>query len=366
MPTVSFNGRFLSAPQTGVQRVAGELIMGMMQQLDHRPSLKQTLDVKVICPRDTQRRLDRNDLMHEQFGHFKGQAWEQIDLPRADSGDLLISLCNLSPLRSTNAITMIHDAQVFLSPESYSRAFRTWYQFVQPRIGRRARRILTVSQFSADQLAQSGIAAAENISVIHNGVDHILSQPANTEILTRLGLIGQHYTVGLANTQVHKNIRVLMQAYSDPRLHDQRLVLFGPANASAFAFNEIEVPSNVIFAGRISDSELRALLEQADAMVFPSTTEGFGLPPLEAMALGTPTICAAAGALPEVCGNAPIFAAQDDPAEWVDAVLTLRNEAQNARSERIAKCRAHAAQFTWKAAGDKLLDVICEELKITC
>ncbi len=364
MPKVSFNGRFLNAPPTGVQRVARELIVSLLETLETQPDLKSRLDLSLICPPDTTDEIARADLSITKFGHFSGQFWEQFDLPRAPTGDLLINLCNLSPVVSSNAITMVHDAQVFLTPESYSSAFGNWYRFALPRIGKKARRILTVSNYSADQLTRFGVANREKISVVHNGVDHILHHEADTTIIDRLGLTPNSYTVGLANTQSHKNISVLLDAYRDPRLQGKKLVLFGSADADAFKSAGLDLPETVVLAGRLSDAELRALLEHATALVFPSKTEGFGLPPLEAMTLGTPAICADAGALPEVCGDAALYAAADDPEAWVTQIETLIADAAETRNQRRAVSKAQAANFTWAKAGEKLLDVICEELDL--
>ena len=80
------------------------------------------------------------------------------------AGCLLVNLCNLAPLAGGRSITMIHDAQVFISPNSYSRAFRSWYQFALPRIGKSSQLVLTVSEFSRGQLEHYGVAPRSNTS----------------------------------------------------------------------------------------------------------------------------------------------------------------------------------------------------------
>lgn len=364
MPKVSFNGRFLNAPPTGVQRVARELIVSLLQTLESDQDLKQKLELSLICPPGTKDGIARTNLAVQPFGMFSGQLWEQFDLPRAKSGDLLVNLCNLSPIFSNNSITMVHDAQVFLTPESYSNAFGAWYRFVLPRIGKNARKILTVSNYSADQLVRFGVAPREKIAVVHNGVDHILHHAAASDIVARLGLTPGTYTVGLSNTQPHKNIAVLLDAYRNPRLSQSTLVLFGAADEAAFQAAGLSLPNNVILAGRLSDEELRGLLEAASALVFPSKTEGFGLPPLEAMTLGIPAICADAGALPEVGGDAALYANAEDSQDWIAQISRLAEESPESRSARAAACQAQAAKFTWAKAGEKLLALIRSELDV--
>ena len=104
-------------------------------------------------------------------------------------------------------------------------------------------------------------------------------------------------------------------------------MLIGDAGADAFRRRGHPPPPNVTFAGRVTDPELRGLLEGALAFLCPSTTEGFGLPPLEAMALGTPAIVAPEGALPEVCADAALYADARDPAPWAARLRRLADDA---------------------------------------
>ena len=358
LANISFNGKFLSGDHTAVHRVAEELIRAVGRLVEADAHLAERLAPEILKPKDANRQLTGVPFAHRTVGHLTWQPWEQIELPWHARGKLLVSLCNLAPVTSTNAITMIHDAQVFISPESYSGPFGKWYRFAQPRIGRINKKILTVSNFSRGQLAEWGVAPAEKIEAIHNGVEHVQSVTGDDAILTRLGLQPDTYAVGLANTQAHKNIRIAIEAHARPELQNRKLVLFGAATREDFAAQGISVPPNVILAGFVSDGELRSLLEQASSIVFPSLTEGFGLPPLEAMLLGTPAICAPCGALPEVCGDMTLYVDPHDSAAWADAVLKLAHEKEDARANRIRAAKAHAATFNWDAAGRKLADIM--------
>ena len=171
---VAINGKFLQAGPTGVHRVAWEL----MRALDAGPD--PGLELRVLGPRRPSRYPALAHLPRHEVGRLQGQLWEQIDLPRAAQGDLILSLCNLAPIAPRNAVTMIHDAQVFTTPASYSRLFGARYRFILRQAGHRHRRILTVSEFSKAQLIAFGIAPAEKIDVIHNGADHILASPAGS------------------------------------------------------------------------------------------------------------------------------------------------------------------------------------------
>jgi glycosyltransferase involved in cell wall biosynthesis len=258
-----------------------------------------------------------------------------------------------------DAVTMVHDVQVHLSPRSYSRPFRLWYRGVQPAFARRHRLLLTVSDYSRAEIARVGLAPRERVRVVPNGVDHVLRAPGDGSILERLALAPRSYVVALATTQAHKNIGLLLRAFARPELAGLPLVLFGSAGRADFEAAGLPVPANVLFAGRVSDGELRALYESALALAFPSTTEGFGLPPLEAMLVGCPALIAPCGALPEVCGDAALALPPSDPEAWSQALVRL-DKYPAERAARGEAGRARASRFTWHAAARTLAAVLAE------
>ena len=336
---VAVNARVLGTGEGGVRRVAAELLRALDALLPARGY--------AVLPR-----------LHPP--QHAPHLWEQAGLPVAAGGRLILGFANQGPVLARNAITMIHDAQIFASPASYPPAFRLWYRASLPLIGRRHRRILTVSQFAAAELVRFGIARPERITVVPNGVDHILRPSPDRRILDRLGLVPGGYACAVASTRAHKNVALLLRAFVRPELAPLRLVLTGPARRGDFA---TPVPGNVVFAGEVSDAELRALLEAALCQLCPSTTEGFGLPPLEAMRLGTPAVIAPAGALPETCGPAALRAPLGDPAGWAAAIAGLADDPHMARA-RGAAGRAHARAFTWGRAAAAVLAVLEAECPV--
>jgi glycosyltransferase involved in cell wall biosynthesis len=261
---IVFNGRFLASPATGVQRVGRELVLAVDALLAASPELRARYSAELYAPRNVDAGLDLRVISLRQGGSFSGVPWEQLDLPRRRRGGLIVNLCNLGPLVTSAAVTMIHDAQVHDSPGSYSAAFRAWYKTIQPLLGARHKRVLTVSNYSKQQIAAAHIAPASKIFVIHNGVDHVLRVRPAPDVLPRLELRPQNYVLGLASTQPHKNVRVLIDAFKDDRLSSIQLVLFGGADRA-----EIEhlingpLPPNVVLAGKVTDGELRSLMAAA-------------------------------------------------------------------------------------------------------
>ncbi|MDM0113961.1 glycosyltransferase family 1 protein [Variovorax sp. J22R133] len=369
LPSLVINGKFLQreTSRSGVYRVARELLMALDALFASNPALAAAVPCRVLVPRgqDPNLRLSR---IRVQSGHRPGEVgpllrrlngvlWEQLVLPRLARGETLVSLCNMGPFGHRDAFTMVHDAQVYSSPDSYSLAFRTWYRTMLPRLGQRNKALLTVSQFSREQLDHFGVAAAAQIRVIHNGCDHILRIAPDDAKVEAAGLAGKRYVVALANTQPHKNIAVLLKAFHSPALRDVTLVLFGPAKRKDFERLGHPVPPNAMFLGFISDEELSGLIRQASALAFPSTTEGFGIPPLEAMVLGCPVIAAPCGALPEVCGDAVLWADAHDPDPWVSQIVRMCTD-EALRQDMRQRGRVHAAHFTWDRAARCLLETV--------
>lgn len=354
-PNIVFNGRFLTAPATGVQRVAERLIVAYAGMAQQRGEARLSL----VSPLSA-RPFSCSGLTVRKAGRLPGQAWEQFDLPRfVGAESLLINLCNLAPLAVAHSITMIHDAQVFETPESYSAAFRAWYHFAQPRIGRWNRKILTVSNYSKDQLIKFGVAKPDKIAVVHNGLDHILESASDPGILGRLPK-GDKFALAFASTQAHKNLRVLLDAYRNGNPAGVHLVLFGATTPEALAAAGLPLPPGTIWLGRVSDGELRALMERALCFLFPSTTEGFGLPAGEAMLVGCPVIASPCGAIPEVCGEAAIYCDPREAQAWADAIRMLSDEGVESRALRTAASIERASMFTWSAAANKLSAIVDE------
>ncbi|WP_428031586.1 glycosyltransferase family 4 protein [Ancylobacter sp.] len=344
------NGRFATGGPAAVHRVAQELIAGLAAITEDR---ELTL---LVPPNPVQLEID-DRIPRVQIGRFTKTAWEQVSLPLHVGNGLLLNLCNMTPLVTRNGLTLLHDAQVFTTPRSYSAARAKWGQLQSRIAGMRQLGLLTVSEFAKSELVGLGIAPAERIHVIPNGADHVLRTPAQDDILPRLGLAPRSYALALANLMTHKNIRVLIRAFARPDLAGIKLVLAGAAGREAFAAAGLAVPANTIFAGYVSDGEMRSLQEAALAVCTPSLTEGFGLPPVEGLLLGTPAVIAPCGALPEVCGPGALHADPHDPAAWAAALLRLRDE--HGLHEGLARAgQAFAARFTWRAATRRLIDVI--------
>lgn len=356
---VAFNGKFLNAPARGLSRVASELIRATDEMLAEQPDRAAARSWELVCRRDASPGPPLGRIARHGQGRLNWPLWEQAELPGFATGRLLVNLCNMSPLAVTGAITFIHDAHVFMMPESHSLSYAAWYRFALPRVARASSRVVTVSEFSRDRLVEYGVAPADKIVVIRNGAEHLLRHAPDASVLGRLGLAPEGYVLALANRQPHKNIRRLFEAFRHPALAGLELVLVGPHDAHAFAAAGHDAPPQAVFAGHVSDEALRALYEHALCFASPSLMEGFGLPVLEALSLSCPVVAAPCAALPEVCGEAAIYADARDPMAWVEAISALRTDG-DARRSLQARGRTRALGFSWRAGAARLLDLIDE------
>lgn len=349
-----FNGKFYSGRLNGVHRVADRLI----RQVDHILSTQSAAErpaARIYLPTQRTWSPELRTIQIVEDPHANSQRWEQMTLPLLAADGVLINLCNLAPLLHRRKLLLVHDAQFLFSDSSYPTGQRLGYKYLIPLMARRAQRILTVSDYSKRILDVSHVSASARTAVLYNGADHMLDAVSRPETLTEFALEPHRFVVIFGSPKEYKNVEVVFRAFRDPRLAGQTLVVVGEGEATLRAAG-LDPSPGALFVGPIDDGRLRALYEQATCLAFPSKTEGFGLPPLEGMLLGCPAVVAPAGAIPEVCHDAAMYAAVDDPAEWADAITMIANDPE-LRAAKIAAGRARAAQFTWARAGQRLLDV---------
>lgn len=349
MADLVLNARFMMRPTTGVDRVAMELI-GALDALGLPDGVQ---DWRALRPAGPTGANDMASTLRSRTevstSRLDGHLWEQLVLGHTAPNDWLMSLCNIGPVLRQRQIVMIHDAQVFRTPESYSRAFRLWYHAMQPQLGRRAAMVLTVSEHAKAELEHFGVVPPGKARVVPNGADHILRTPADCRVLRGNRLRKGSYFLAIGSMATHKNLPMIAKAASYNGNSETPLVIAGGGDRSVFADSGIAETGCVRPIGRVTDGELRALYENATALVFPSLTEGFGLPPLEAMLCGCPVIASTGGAIPEVCGDAALFVDPMNMWSWASA-MTLLNQDPGLRGTLSQIGYKRAAAFTWANA----------------
>lgn len=352
----SINGRFATQSPTGVQRYAAEILRALDELLDvgHRAALG--LELELLVPGNVQARLQLGAIAVRRVGRLTGHAWEQLDLPRHVQGGL-ISLCNTGPLAVGKQIVCIHDVNTRTYPTSYTLPFRVLYRGLHPALGHRVAAVATVSQYSARQLARYDIALADKITIIPNGHEHVKRWMPRHSAAT-LEAAGSKTVVVIGSRAPHKNVDLLLALAPQLARSGIRIAVVGARDTRVFApAHGDKESSEILWLGRLSDSELAALLRDALCLAFPSFEEGFGLPPLEAMALGCPVVTSDRASMPEICADAALFASPEEPKAWLEQILRLSSDA-DLRADLVARGQRRAQFYSWRQSAFMYLDAM--------
>jgi len=241
----------------------------------------------------------------------------------------------------------IFDVNHMAFPQYYPSRHIFFYRRVLRPAARRAVKIMTTSNFSASEIVRHLGITRERITVIPLGVDEIFQGHAEVPPGFRSRYrLPERFFLYLGNRKPHKNLQMLMGAHERAKT-GWPLVIAGESDSGRFRALEEEARSRgVMMLDDISDEDLPALYSSAGTFVFPSRYEGFGLPPLEAMACGVPVICSDAASLPEAVGDAAIQVGPDDLAGWAEAMRLIAQdgELRKALGRRGLK---QAASFPW-------------------
>ena len=337
---VAINARFRKQALTGVQRFAGEVACVLADDPD--------LITQEISPSKAGEGL-------------RGQAWEQFVLPRSIGSSVLFSPANTGPLAIRRQLVVIHDASVWDQPQGFTRKFRNYYQWLLPRLAKRCR-VATVSNFSQARLAHYLQVPEKSIAVFGNAItgkfqpaDEIPEPPAP-------------FLLCVGSRDPRKNFERLVEAWAlvcQRNKVDQKITLKIVGSGNLQAFKSLALPADsdrVEWVGRQNDAVLIQLYQSAAGFIFPSLYEGFGIPPLEAMACGCPVAMSRTTSLPEVGGEAFDLSNPEstgaalyfDPHSVTEIALRIEQlldlgEAQANRLKQNALQRA--AMFSWPSVG---------------
>lgn len=343
MTPIVVNGLFSTQRLTGVQRYALEVVRSLRQR---------EADFSVRTPG---RRMSHSA--------WTAHLWEQIVLPREISdGQLLWSPTNTGPVYFRNQVVTVHDGAVLSHPEWFSRRYVVWRRWALPRLVRNAKHVITVSNFAKRHICEHTGIPESRISTVPNGINHDIFRPASAtavdDIRRRHGLEAE-YVLSVGSISPRKNVRRLLQAWEclEQSPIGADLVIVG-GSAANFAAHPLATHSrSVHFLGHIPDEDLPALYSGAVAFVYPSLFEGFGLPPLEAMACGTPVVTSNAASLPEVVGDAAVLIDPHDVCSLTEGIRRLVKDRALQETLR-GKGLERAKQFTWGRTAELTWDVL--------
>lgn len=264
-------------------------------------------------------------------------------------------------LPRTRTLLTVHDLSFLRYPDAFVPALRRYLERVVPRSIARAGLVLADSEATRTDLITLLDVLPEKVQVLYSGVDARFRQRPELgeaeRLRARYGLGDAPYILSVGTIQPRKNYVRLIRAFIQlTNQSTHRLVIAG---GCGWLYEETlaeaaRYPGRVRILGFVDDEDLPALYRNAALFVFPSLYEGFGLPVLEAMACGVPTVCSHASSLPEVVGDAALLVDPLDTDSLATAMMRALEDT-DLRREMIAHGLAQAAKFTWEQAARQLL-----------
>ncbi|CAI0763550.1 glycosyltransferase family 4 protein [Serratia quinivorans] len=345
--TIYVNARFLTQELTGVQRFAEQVSLALNTQRN---------DLIFVSPDGIIRKDVAEKLNVKIIPGGSGHLWEQFNLPsylRREDLPLLLNLGSTAPAFYKNKIMTHHDVTYKRFPQSYSRKFRLLYNSLIPLMLRSSKHVITVSEFSKQEIAKVYNFPKEKISVVYNAVGDEFSHSFNSN--------KENYLLAVSSPNFHKNFHGMIEAFiALNKENGVKLKIIGKASTSfsTMDFSEyLSTSDKVEFMGRVDDAQLIALYQNSLAFIFPSFYEGFGLPPLEAQACGCPVMSSNQASMPEVLKRSVLYF---DPANIDDMTRVMEKIISDAevRNDLISAGYENVKRFSWEKSASKVSELL--------
>lgn len=358
--SIGVDGRTFSVPEPGGTVQVGQSLTSELLNSDANieifghNSVKKTFPERVV-----------NSWGYLSQSRLFGLFWEQIALPTSAKKagiDVLYSpesYCPLSPVPFPRIIT-IHDLSSFHGYSS--KLYNHFQQNVLPVMADAADGIVTVSEFSKRDISKHLDVNPEKIHVVHNGINQRFFSDEIPDVSLDLP---DKYILYVGSISTRKNISGLIRGFTILKNRHRiphKLVLVGPEDDPTNSQVNVTargdtVERDIINLGYLSESELERAYYEADVFAFPSLFEGFGIPPLEAMACETPVVASDATAVPEVLGDAAHYVDPKRAEDIASGIATVLDN-EEYRQELVVRGQERARLFTWERSSQDLLEYL--------
>jgi glycosyltransferase involved in cell wall biosynthesis len=338
--------------RAGEARYARDLLRELRRRDD--------LEVEVLAPT---RRMPASSLQRIALQAAVQGVYQPFRLPRRARGldvlHLTRPLVAPMPGLGVRTVVTVHDVLALRAPEYFSPVIRANFSLLGPPTIRRAAAVLTGSRYSRAEIVELTGADAERVHVVPLGLDpRFRPAPADPGVLRKRYGIDRPYVLCVGTLEVRKNLVGALQAFTALGADDHQLVVVGGRGWMNAEFAQIaaRVRDRVVVTGYLGDDDLVGLLSSAACFLYPSFLEGFGFPPLEAMACGTPVVTSTGGSLPEVCGDAALLVEPHDIAAIASAVRRVLATPALAADLRKRGLR-RADEFQWDRCAEQTVEV---------
>jgi glycosyltransferase involved in cell wall biosynthesis len=342
----------------GIARYVYELIRGL-SVLDERNGYE------ILVNRDSPL-LDEEWPDHIRFTEIRS-GWisfrEQFEIPsvlKTKKIDLFHAPSFVAPLLTPCKMIMtIHDLNHLVLPQFYTPLHQIYYRVFVKSCIERSTSILTVSHFSKHEIVRTLGLDPSKIFVTYNGVSDVykaVHDPAELAYIREIYELPDEFILCVSNNKPHKNVHQLVRAYCQSNI-EIPLVLATPVDTALLRLAESFNKKHLIYYSKfIAEEHLPAIYTMTRLFVYPSTYEGFGLPPLEALCCGAPVVVARSSSLPEVVGDLAVFA---DPYDYFDIARALESGVNSDVSQRVAPgmIEAHRQKFSWRVMAEQTLQI---------
>jgi len=342
------NARFLTRRITGLERYAIEI---SRQLKKIRPSLT------FIAPNDIMHQSIAKELGVELCGVLKGHLWEQFELPsflRRNNSPLLINLMNTGPITYRNQLTVIHDLSFLRNPDWFSKRAALWFKFLVPRVIKASSIIVTNSIFTKNEIGELLKVSSDKIHVVYPGISEIFRSSGKIREKIKSGAT----ILTVSTLEPRKNLERLIDGFKIADLKDTKLVIVGGVNPLVFGKSgeakDFVFDPAIEFLGYVPDAQLVNLYRQAEIFISVSLYEGFGFPPLEALASGCRVLVSEIPSHREIFGDCATYVNPLDSkeiAQKLNLLLTKSDEADCVQTEKTL------SRFRWSQTAEELLSI---------